>query len=159
MREKHKTLRIKLPVHRIISCQMTTDCALFILPPHLSPAETLNTMLAMQGACDSVHAGGRRMVCLDLSGILSCSSFSSEERLAWSTWGSQACARLRQGSWGLTSSCDLAPGTLQCLLTPAPPPYSPGGTSWLAVRYFLSENMAVQNLIMMLMSSRSLFSP
>ena len=35
----------------------------------------------------------------------------------------------------------------------------PGGTSWLAVRYFLSENMAVQNLIIILISSRSLFSP
>lgn len=35
----------------------------------------------------------------------------------------------------------------------------PGGTSWLAVRYFLSENMAVQNLIITLMSSRSRFSP
>ena len=35
----------------------------------------------------------------------------------------------------------------------------PGGTSWLAVRYFLSENIAVQNLIITLMSSRSLFSP
>lgn len=35
----------------------------------------------------------------------------------------------------------------------------PGGTSWLAVRYFLSENMAVQNLIITLMSSRSCFSP
>lgn len=31
--------------------------------------------------------------------------------------------------------------------------------SWLAVRYFLSENIAVQNLIKMLISSRSLFSP
>lgn len=36
---------------------------------------------------------------------------------------------------------------------------APGGTSWLAVRYFLSENMAVQNLIITLMSSRSRFSP
>lgn len=85
-------------------------------------------------------------------------------------WASDDCAAWPRLFWSSSFRIDHCT-PLSCT-TPHPMPWPhyceylhcseqplPGGTSWLAVKYFLSENMAVQNLIIMLMSSRSLFSP
>lgn len=93
--------------------------------------------------------------------LLVCSEpclFSAAGEVARQAWASGGCVR----GQGQSSAGPQAP--LSTITPPHEQLYGPeqglpGGTSWLAVRYFLSENMAVQNLIIMLMSSRSLFSP